>query len=148
MEALPAELLAKLRAHGWWTPRSGVVQPATLRHPETGRETLQLYSFSHGQTQLALEARCLCPARLPLPAPPPPPPPPPRPQAYHLARQKRPELPQVDKILYSGPDQVATPATSHDLPSISLASPLEPTDHPTRSELAPSAAERAAAGGA
>ena len=55
------------------------MQPATLRHPETGLETLQLYAFSHGQTHLALEG-------------------------YRLARAERPELPQVERILYSGPD--------------------------------------------
>ena len=55
------------------------MQPATLRHPETGLETLQLYAFSHGQTHLALEG-------------------------YRLARAERPELPQVERILYAGPD--------------------------------------------
>ena len=46
------------------------MQPATLRHPESGLETLQLYAFSHGQTHIALEG-------------------------YRLARADRPELPQV-----------------------------------------------------
>jgi len=80
LELLDPELRRLLHTHGWWTSRSGTVQPATLRHPETGLEGLQLYAFSHGLTALCLDA-------------------------YQRARAaERPDLPLVDRIVYSGPD--------------------------------------------
>jgi len=53
---LSSELYLLLNENGWWTPQSRVVQPALLVHPETGLETLQLYSFSKSLASVALEA--------------------------------------------------------------------------------------------
>lgn len=56
MAALPPELEKLLRANGWWNPMAEAVQPSILLHPETQRETLQLYSFSRALAPLAHEA--------------------------------------------------------------------------------------------
>ena len=73
-----------LRTHGWWVPRSGVVQPALLVHPESGLETLQCYTFSHAQTPLVLQAWQQLKA--------------------DSSASGRPDLPHIDAVPYSGPD--------------------------------------------
>lgn len=72
---LSPEFYQLLQENGWYMPQAGVVQPSLMVHPETGRKTLQLYSFSK---KLASVAH----------------------QAYREVREaQRPDLPQVLEIL-------------------------------------------------
>jgi hypothetical protein len=75
---LSPKLYDMLQHNGWWNPIAKVIQPSILVHPETGLETLQLYTFSR---QLAPVAH----------------------QAYVSVREtERPDLPEVLDIPYNG----------------------------------------------
>jgi len=79
--ALSPGLRALLRENGWWNPLAGVVQPSVLVHPETGLETLQLYTFSRAMAPLAHEAYA------------------------QVRATTRPDLPEVSSIPYEGKDE-------------------------------------------
>lgn len=74
-----------LATHGWWVPRSRVVQPSLLVHPETGRETLQCYTYSHAQAPLVQLAW----------------------EKLRMTAESsggRPDFPSIKAVPYSGPD--------------------------------------------
>lgn len=56
VKLLSEELYNLLHENGWHQPQAGVVQPSVMIHPETGLETLQLYSFSNRLARVALKA--------------------------------------------------------------------------------------------
>mmetsp|Transcript_24714 Transcript_24714/g.30371 ORF Transcript_24714/g.30371 Transcript_24714/m.30371 type:complete len:386 (+) Transcript_24714:110-1267(+) len=48
IERLSPEIRELLEQKGWWNPlANNIVQPSILVHPETKKNTMQLYSFSH-----------------------------------------------------------------------------------------------------
>ena len=75
---LPPQLLELFRENGWWNPLAGAIQPAVMLHPETGVETLQLYSFTQPLAAAAKEAYA------------------------QVRREHRPDLPNVDSVDYGG----------------------------------------------
>ena len=85
IESLSPSMRELLSTHGWWVPRSGVVQPSLLVHPETGLEGLQCYTFSHAQAPLVHLAWEIL-------------------RGNDESSGGRPDLPPIDAVPYSGPD--------------------------------------------
>lgn len=79
IKRMSTNLYHTLSENGWWNPQAKVVQPSILVHPETGLETLQLYTFSRKLVKVAHEAY------------------------VQVREQLRPDLPEVTSIPYEGP---------------------------------------------